>query len=614
MELTDADLALFHERMVARFTPEELAQHGIDFWRVQPTQYWRTQLAEVDLEFFLRFYLHEHFSCAPAEFHRETYRQIEQDIADGEAHHELFIWPRGHGKTTTCLPGIVLWAICFAKRFCIPVIGDSHEQATMHLGTLKTEIEQNERIAEDFGNLQGAKWQEDNILTTKGTVIFALGKGMKLRGRKHGTIRPDLVLIDDPEELEAAMSTTQSTATENWLLRTVIPAGWHNTCVFVIGNIIHSNCLVNKLRENPSFRGKVYRAIESFAERDDLWAEWERLYKDFSVDSDIRLARARQFYLTNEQEMLRGAKVAWPQGHSYYSLMEKRATMGRSAFAVEYQNDPEDPGMRFFKSWKTYRQELRAVEPTTSNPQGVEVMLVPSDGAPAVPLSLCTLVAATDPSMGEKVGADPSAINILARSPTGQKFLLHVDKQRRLPDRIIEDQKEWFKRYPQILRWVIEKNQFQAFYATESRKRALEAGQDIPFVPRDTVANKILRIQSLQPAIENGEILFCETGQDSIIQELKRWQPFKEGQADDALDALEMANKELDMWAYSMQGTEITTGDLHEFNASIHETRDFDEEYDELEADIPERVQRERARKGLPPACVPRMFMHRSEW
>jgi len=219
------------------------------------------------------------------------------------------------------------------------------------------------------------------------------------------------------------------------------------------------------------------------------------------------------------------------------------ASDGPATFNTELLNEPINPEDRFFHQWHGFRKiwnyEMRSEE----------LWLVPWDakrekpsGWPAVPLSSCALMAATDPSLGQRTTAHPSCIVIVAKAPTNQLYVIEADKMVRSPSQIIATQNRWWQTYPGITRWAIESVQFQAFFAERAGMDALiETGRGLPIVPIPVPnTQKPARIQSLQPDIENGYILLCVDGQEDAIKEIEQ---YPMGRDDDFLDALEMVRQ-----------------------------------------------------------------------
>jgi len=235
--------------------------------------------------------------------------------------------------------------------------------------------------------------------------------------------------------------------------------------------------------------------------------------------------------------------------------MLTRVSGGSATFATELQNEPVDPESRLFKEWQTFRMEHRQ--------ETASIWLVPTDGAPAVELSTCAIFGFTDPSMGSTTRSDFSAIILVAKAPTRQMFTIVADIKRRPPNQIINAQNKHAKQYP-IARWRIEKNAFQALFATESARRSMEEGIYLPVEPYNQLSNKKMRIDSLQPDILNGYLLILEDGQTELKKELTEW-PM--GAYDDGLDALEGCRTLAKGWEAQIS-TELIQAQAHEFTPS----------------------------------------------
>lgn len=110
--------------------------------------------------------------------------------------------PRGHAKSTNFTFKDSLHAALYLYKHYIIILSDSSDQAEGFLSDIKTEMEDNQEIRLDFGNQQGKVWKSTVILTTGGVKIEAIGSGKKVRGRRHGAWRPDLLVLDDIENDE----------------------------------------------------------------------------------------------------------------------------------------------------------------------------------------------------------------------------------------------------------------------------------------------------------------------------------------------------------------------------------------------------------------------------
>jgi len=194
MALTQTDIELIAKHVRRNFSEEELEELG---WLDRPfDQELRLALAAIDLEFFARYYLPHHFDLEPAKFHQKIFEDVQNLLLGEGVQNLLEVVFRGGGKTTIVTLALPLWSICFLLRRFIVVISDTQGQSKEQLATVKDELEHNERIEEDFGNLVGSRWTEDDIETKNRVKIIALGANQKIRGRKYRQWRPDLIILD----------------------------------------------------------------------------------------------------------------------------------------------------------------------------------------------------------------------------------------------------------------------------------------------------------------------------------------------------------------------------------------------------------------------------------
>lgn len=530
---------LFAERATARFTIEQMESMG---WLDRPIdRTMRLGLASVDFEYFCRYYLYDHFNLPPAVFQKTLMKDAEEMALRDEETYLMAIVFRGGAKTTIYALGLPLWCLLFGRRHFIIILSDTEAMAKDKCLDIKNQLEDNPRIIEDFGNLQGKRWADLEFETANQCKIVGAGSGVNIRGRRYRQHRPDLVILDDIENRDEVRSPTQRAALENWLLKDVFKAGGVDTKFVMIGTYLSYDCVLRQVNDLPIFwRRRNFPVIPkidghfAFAKDQDLWEQWKEIRTDLSNPN--REEESMAFFLKHKAAMLEGAASAWPERFPYHDLQVKRLA-GTAAFNTEMLNEPNDPSTQFFhfstfrKIWDNEENCLYLVPWDTDKAR-------PS-GRPRVRLQDCIIYAATDPSMGESSTAAFSAIIIIARAPTGQKFVLEADIERRSPDQIIHDQIKWFKEYPQIMRWSIERNQMQAFFASASGHASLGETSGIPLVDTPAAAtNKDLRIQSIQPDLENGYVLLNEDGQFRLKEQLTH---YPHTTYVDGPDALQMA-------------------------------------------------------------------------
>lgn len=493
----------------------------------------RKQLAAFDLGYFGRAYLKHYFVRPSPAFHEELDEIWTKGVLKGrnpavdakkisrlDGSKNVVAAPRGHAKSTNFTFKDSLHATLYLYKHYIIILSDSSDQAEGFLSDIKTEMEDNQEIRLDFGNQQGKVWKSTVILTTGGVKIEAIGSGKKVRGRRHGTWRPDLLVLDDIENDENVNTPDQRRKLDSWFKKAVSKAGDTYTDIMYIGTILHYDSLLSNTLKNPEYESRTYRAVISFSDRDDLWDKWTELYTNL-FDPDHK-QHAREFYLEHEAEMLKGTEVLWPEKLDYYKLMVIKVSDGDAAFNSELQNDPIDPDSASFQEeWMDY------YEPELVDFKDIRYVFV----------------GANDPSLGKNKKSDTSAIiNLAVDLYSGYLYIEMASIEKRKPDQIIKDIFEANRRLKRdygkgFYKFGVETVQFQYFFKEVMAQLSAEMGEYIPIEEIQSTVNKMLRIESLQPYIKNGYIKFNAKHKTLIKQLLE----YPMGRNDDGPDALQMA-------------------------------------------------------------------------
>jgi len=433
--------------------------------------------------------------------------------------------PRGHAKSTTFTFKDDLHAAVYGYKHYIIILSDSSEQAEGFLVDIKTELEENAALKEDFGELEGKVWKSSVILLANGVKIEAIGSGKKIRGRRHKQWRPDLIVCDDLENDENVNTPEQRKKLRDWFYKAVSKAGDTYTDIVYIGTLLHFDALLANVAKNPSYKSVRYQGVISFATNGELWDAWESIFTDLSNDN--RQEDALEFFQANREAMLEGTAVLWEEKLSYYDLMVIRISEGEASFNSEIQNDPIDPeNCTFQEEWFDFWDDEGKAQPDFSDPKFL-------------------FIGANDPSLGKNKKSDTSSIIALAKdTQTGYLYVVIADIAKRKPDQIIEDaldasrrlQREYKRPY---YKFGVETVQFQYYFAEIMRQRAAAVGEYLPIEEINSTQNKDARIQSLQPFVKNGYIKFSKKHKTL----LKQMTEYPMGKNDDAPDGLQMAVK-----------------------------------------------------------------------
>ena len=442
--------------------------------------------------------------------HEELFKTVETAILNGKTDFISRAAPRGNAKSTIVSLALPIWVACYKHKKYTLLISDSSDQANDFLRNIREEFEDNEKIFEDFGELEGLVWSDNNIILANDVRIQALGAGKKVRGRKYRQHRPDLIIVDDIENDENIASPDQRKKNEMWYFRAVSKSGDKNTDIIAIGTLLHYDSLLSKLLKNPIYDTKKYQSVYQWS-KSDKWNEWERIITDLENPNHIK--DAEEFFNANREEMLEGTLVVWSEKEDYYNLMLQRIVDGPAAFSSEKQNEPlSDDERRFLLEWIRYYEDDEVVGKTLF------------------------VVGACDPSMGKK-GGDYSAIITLGMDSNGIVYILDVDITRRHPDIIVADVISKHRTFDYKI-FGVEENQFQEYFK-DTLKNKVEEMQGKPLSIRGirSHSDKVLRIQSLQPDIKSGRVRF-KRDQQKLIEQLVN---FPSADHDDGPDALEIA-------------------------------------------------------------------------
>jgi predicted phage terminase large subunit-like protein len=484
------------------------------------TQKERIEQGAKSLEYFGKTYFPHYISSPCSELHKyicKRYPQmIREAVETGEGNKEADAAPRGNAKSTWTTLILPLWCAAYKYRKFIPLVSETAAQSEDFLSFIKAELELNERLKQDFPDLcgEGPIWRADTIITRNGVKLRGAGAGQKLRGMRHGSKRPDLVIVDDLENDESVESPDQRKKLEKWFFKALMKIGQKDTVYIVIGTILHYDSLLSNLLNKPGWKGTKFKAVIKYSQS-KLWEKWEEIFADISIGKEEAEKKADAFFNEHKEEMLKGTEVLWPEVEDYYYLMKMRISDGPAYFESEKQNEPINPeDAVFLEEW----------------------FIDWEDGD--IDFTGIMHAGAVDPSLGKRnKRSDPSAI-MGGRMKDNILYLDIADIEKRQPDKIMTDILMHHTRDP-FDKLRIEAVQFQEFFAKQFEKLAHEKKQTInidEFVPN---TDKDLRIVRLQPWIKNGWIRFKKE-----MRELKRqliyYRPKNRGGHDDGPDALEM--------------------------------------------------------------------------
>jgi predicted phage terminase large subunit-like protein len=219
----------------------------------------RKALARNSHFWFFTIYFSHYIGYPFAPFHNEMFSLTE----DTNLKLGIVIAFRGSSKSTIMSLSYPIWAITGSqqKKFVL-IVGQTQQQARLHLTNIKRELETNELLKKDIGPFQEVndEWGSTSIVLSNFDARIAVASTeQSIRGLRHGQYRPDLVICDDVEDLNNTKTRESRDKTSQWLTGEVFPVGDNFTKYIIVGNLLHEDCLLMRLKamiDNKKLSGK----------------------------------------------------------------------------------------------------------------------------------------------------------------------------------------------------------------------------------------------------------------------------------------------------------------------------------------------------------------------
>ncbi len=212
----------------------------------------RTSITKDSFLYFFHFYYAHYIKYETADFQKEIIHNLEKSAVEN-----LYIVAfRGSGKSTMVTTAYPIWAILGKqqKKFCI-IFCQTKAQAKQHMMNIRTELEGNDVLKRDLGPFQeeSDEWGSHSLVFKKhGARITVASSEQSIRGIRHNEHRPDLIICDDVEDVQSTKTREGREKTYHWLRGEVIPAGDKNTRLIVVGNLLHEDSLLMRIKDEIS--------------------------------------------------------------------------------------------------------------------------------------------------------------------------------------------------------------------------------------------------------------------------------------------------------------------------------------------------------------------------
>ena len=344
----------------------------------------RWEQCKTSFKSFCEEYFAARFYLKWAKGHLESLEIMQDAVVNGGGYYTL-AEPRGSGKS--CLAEcMALWAMLYGYRKFVVVVGATAIHAKEIYKSVLTEIETNGELLVDFPEVCYPIWRlncsyiraktqhvqgkhtritinSDSLVfpyiehsDVSGSMIQCVSITGRIRGLKRTiantseVIRPDFVIIDDPQTDRSARSPMQVGQREQAIVGTILGLAGPNSNITAVMpcTVIRNDDLAERFLDHerrPEWRGKRTPMLYSFPSNMDAWKDYAEIQAN-SYRSGNKGEEATKFYVDNRSTMDEGAAVSWEE--RYNPKMEVSAIQHAMnlwirdprAFAAEYQNKP----------------------------------------------------------------------------------------------------------------------------------------------------------------------------------------------------------------------------------------------------------------------------------
>ena len=190
---------------------------------------------------------------------------------------------------------------------------------------IRQELERNALLKSDLGpfkeDTNSGEWGLSTLVfKNMNARITVASLDQSIRGIRHREHRPDLIILDDIEDMNSTRTMEGRNKTFDWFTREIMPLGDMDTRVILVGNLLHEDSLMMRLRqriENKDLKGTFQWFPLLNEDGECLWME------KFDTPEKINTLRQsvaneiawQQEYLLNI--ISDSTKVIWPEWIQY---------------------------------------------------------------------------------------------------------------------------------------------------------------------------------------------------------------------------------------------------------------------------------------------------------
>lgn len=248
----------------------------------------------VDCVTFFAFYCADDLTLAVPDLHLEVWEELlaaVESINKRETNRliqKLFAIPRGFAKSTIAKLAMILFIKYSYMRFFLYVSKTNSHAKNAIRDIMTWLLSQNEQAL--FGKATIIKQSETDSLWimdvpvwvsvdskpyTKRIIFKALGADQQVRGLNIFNMRPQMIVVDDIEDLDNTTPDLQPKL-DTWFMGSLYKAFATEAFVLFIGNMIRETSLLARLSKDPEWNPTVYGAL--IARNGQIVSLWEEKF------------------------------------------------------------------------------------------------------------------------------------------------------------------------------------------------------------------------------------------------------------------------------------------------------------------------------------------------
>jgi len=348
--------------------------------RNEPLNDERRAAGFASLRSFLDSYFPEAFNLAWSDDHLTMIDTLQHVIESGGKF--ALAMPRGSGKSTI-VRRAAIWAMLTGRRKGIQLVSATEELSVEAMEQIREELVFNNELELDFPFELHGVWQTEGenrqsrgqlchgkktgiflgrkkvVLPSHdyspvgGSFILAVGltgniRGANSRKRTGAVIRPDFVILDDPQTDESAISPVQNQKRIKIVEGPVMGLAGPGKSLAVVMpcTVIAKGDVADHFLNHNQWHAIRAKLLPSFPTNLKLWEEYFEVRAEGKrVDRSDDAANA--FYLEHRPALEEGAVEGWPARKEPTEITALQSAMHKwyespTAFAAEYQNEPLD--------------------------------------------------------------------------------------------------------------------------------------------------------------------------------------------------------------------------------------------------------------------------------